>query len=72
MSRTAHSAAELSSVRNALWAKPLPGTAGSGIDVISGQFSVDVFLATKKQQRELDRRFGKGIVRLVGRLVPID
>lgn len=72
VSKAARSQAELSSVQTALTNNPVPGTVDLGIDVTAGQFVVDVMVATKERQRELDQRFGKGAVRLQGLLAPID
>jgi len=72
VSKAAHSTAQLSRVRAALMANPLPEMGSLGIGDSTGQVGVDLFLATEKQQRELDARFGKGTVRLEGLLKPID
>ena len=72
VSKAAHSEAELSSVQAALTNNPMPGTVDLGTDVTAGQLVVDLLVATKERQRELDQRFGKGTVRLQGLLAPVD
>jgi hypothetical protein len=62
--------AELNRVQAGL--SELPGLAGSGQDVVAGVVDARVFVATEGQQRELDERFGAGVVRLTGLLQPID
>ncbi len=61
---------ELNRVQDAL--NKLPGFSGSGQDVVAGVVDARVFVATERQQRELDGRFGAGVVRLSGLLQPID
>ena len=61
---------ELNGVQEAL--NTLPGFSGSGQDVVAGVVDARVFVATERQQRELDERFGVGVVRLSGLLEPID
>jgi hypothetical protein len=70
--KAARSEAELSSVQAALTNNPMPGTVDLGIDVTAGQFVVDVMVASKQRQCELDQRFGNGTVRLQGLLSPVD
>jgi hypothetical protein len=62
--------AELNRVQKAV--DGLPGFSGSGQDVVAGVVDAKVHVATERQQRELDERFGAGVVRLSGVLQPID
>jgi hypothetical protein len=70
VSRAERSQAELSRVQEAV--SGLSGFAGSGQDVVAGVVDVQVWVATERQQREFDERFGAGVVRLSGLLQPID
>jgi len=49
-----------------------PGMTSSSVDILSGTVEVRVFVATQARQRELDARYGPGLVRVVGELKPID
>jgi hypothetical protein len=49
-----------------------PGTTESSIDVITGTIHIGVFVATQPRQRELNARYGPGLVTLSGALQPID
>ena len=61
---------ELNRIQEAV--NKLPGFAGSGQDVVAGVVSAQVYVATEHQQRELDERFGAGVVQLSGLLQPLD
>jgi hypothetical protein len=69
VTKASHSEAELLAARD--WLFDDEGTYGS-IDVRAGHLDVEVLVATHERQRELDERFGAGVVRLQGTLVPID
>jgi len=62
--------AELDDVQQDLWG--LPGLASTGQDVAAGVVEAQVWVATQHAQRQLDRRYGAGVVRLSGLLEPVD
>lgn len=62
--------AELRRVQEGLAGEP--GTLFSSSDVASGTVELCVPVATEERQRELDERYGTGVVRLVGQLEPLD
>jgi hypothetical protein len=62
--------AELRRVQDA--ASKLPGLVSASTDVVAGVVDLQVYVATEHQQRELDERFGAGVVRLSGLLQPLD
>ena len=70
LSKAVRSEAELSAVQAGL--TDLPGSVGVWTDVREGQVVVEVHVATVETQRELDERFGAGVVRQHGLLVPTD
>ena len=70
VSAASRTQAELESVQRTL--ADLPGFVGSGPDVIAGVVDAQVYVATERAQRELDERFGPGVVRLAGVLQPMD
>ena len=70
VSKAVRSEAELSAVQAAL--TDLPGMVAICTDVREGHVVVEVHVATVETQRELDERFGAGVVRQHGLLVPID
>jgi hypothetical protein len=70
VSTAAHTQAELNRVQETL--AELPGLAASGQDVVGGVVDAQVWVATERQQGDLDERFGAGVVRLRGLLRPID
>jgi hypothetical protein len=70
VSAASRTQAELNRVQAAL--SRLPGLTSSGQDVVAGAVDAQVHVATERQQRELDERFGAGVVRLSGALQPID
>ena len=61
---------ELSAVKAALM--DLPDLIGVWTDVRTGQAVVELHVATDERQRELDERFGEGVVRQHGLLVAND
>jgi hypothetical protein len=70
VSQAKHSLAELTNIQSALIGEP--GMSYASVDVVTGTVEIGVFLATQTRQRELDARYGPGLVRLVGALEPID
>jgi len=60
VSKAARGEAEPSSVQAALTNNPMPGTVDLGIDVTAGQFVVDVMVASKERQCELDQAAVRG------------
>jgi hypothetical protein len=62
--------AELHAVQQYLHS--LPGLVMTGQDVTTSVATAQVYVATERQQRDLDERFGPGVVRLSGLLQPID
>lgn len=60
----------LSRIQNELTSDP--GVTESFVDVISGTVHVGVFAATQSRQRELDAKYGPGLITLSGKLEPID
>jgi hypothetical protein len=62
--------AELTRIQDQLTGTP--GMTGSSIDILTGTVEVRVFVATLAGQRELDARYGPGLVKMVGELKPID
>ena len=70
ISEAVRSEAELSGVKAALM--DVPGLLGVWTDLRTGQAVVEVHVATNERQRELDERFGEGVVRQHGVLVAID
>jgi hypothetical protein len=65
-----HSLAELTGIQSALSGGP--GMNYGSVDIVTGTVEIGVFLATQARQRELDSRYGPGLVILVGALEPID
>ena len=70
VSRAVHGDAELAPFQETLVGEP--GMLSVGRDPRSGQVVVEVHRATQERQRELDAQYGEGVVRLKGRLIPID
>ncbi|GAA0899818.1 hypothetical protein [Virgisporangium aurantiacum] len=48
-----------------------PGTTSS-VDPVTGILGIEVFVGTQARQRELDARYGPGVIVLTGLLIPID
>jgi hypothetical protein len=65
-----HTIAELTRIQQDLGHEP--GSLVSSIDVVTGTVRVEVFAPTQSRQRELDARYGPGLVVLTGALEPID
>lgn len=64
-----HTEAELRRIQDELTAE---GVTFAGADVITGTVDIGVWVAYESRQRELDAKYGDGLVRLVGTLKPID
>ena len=67
---TGHSDAELEEIQAEVMAG-LPDFVSSSIEAPAGPVVVEVLVATAQEQRDLDARFGKGVVRLTGTLTPV-
>lgn len=65
-----HSLAELAKIQQELASEPLMTNAST--DIVTGTVEIGVFLATQARQRELDAKYGPGLVNLAGALEPID
>jgi len=70
LSQAKHSLKELKEVEKQV--NPGPGVLYSEIDVVTGTVGVEMWVATQERQRELDVKYGSGLVHLVGALEPID
>jgi hypothetical protein len=70
VSRAVRSDAELAPIQEAVVGEP--GMLGVGREHRTGRVVVDVHRATEERQRELDAQYGEGVVRLKGKLIPID
>jgi hypothetical protein len=70
LSQAKHSLKELDQVQNQL--TPGPGVLYTEIDVVTGTVEVGMLAATQQHQRELDVKYGPGLVHLIGVLEPID
>jgi hypothetical protein len=70
VSAAEQSLAELDKVRRQFAGEP--GMTYAAIDVVTGTVEIGVFVATQARQRELDAKYGPGLVNLVGALEPID
>lgn len=49
-----------------------PGVYSAGVDIVAGQVTLGVYIATEERQRELDEEYGVGVVLQEGALEPID
>ena len=70
VSQARHSFAELTAIQNRITEGP--GLVYTSIDVVAGTVEMEVFVATQTRQRELDSRYGPGVVELIGAFEPID
>jgi hypothetical protein len=70
VSPVARSAAELAQVVRSL--PDIPGVISQGTNTRTGQVELALVIARESLQRQLDERFGAGVVRLSGALEPID
>ena len=70
VSRAVRSDAELAPIQEAVVGEP--GMLGVGTEHRTGRVVVEVHRATEERQRELDAQYGEGVVRLKGKLIPID
>jgi hypothetical protein len=68
VSSAARSTADLHRVRAEL--STLPGLLYAGVDTLTNQVVAGVYVATDARQRELDARYGPGVVKLTGLLEP--
>jgi hypothetical protein len=44
----------------------------SSVDPVTGTLGIEVFVGTQAHQRDLDARYGPGVIVLTGLLTPID
>jgi hypothetical protein len=70
VSPVARSAAELAQVVRSL--PDIPGVISQGTNTRTGQVELALVIARESLQRQLDERFGAGVVRPSGALEPID
>jgi hypothetical protein len=70
VSQAKRSLAELKKVEKQV--NPRPGVIYSEIDPVTGTVEVEMWVATQQRQRELDDKYGSGLVHLAGALEPID
>jgi hypothetical protein len=70
VSQVRQTEAELRKIQDELVKEP--GVISSSIDVTTGTITVEVFLARESRQRELDAKYGAGLIRLQGALHPLD
>jgi hypothetical protein len=70
VSQARHTEAELRKIQDELSTEP--GMSFASTDMISETVEIGVFVATASRQRELDAKYGPGLVNLVGTLEPID
>lgn len=66
-----HTETELRTIQNELHGE-LPGVLASGIDPVTGVVTVDVIVDDGSIQRDMDDRYGAGVVRISARLRPAD
>lgn len=66
-----HTQAELQAIQNELHGE-YPGVLMSGFDPVTGMVDVQVVFDDGGLQREVDERYGPGVVRITGRLRPVD
>ncbi|MFJ6632792.1 hypothetical protein ACIQMR_15580 [Streptomyces sp. NPDC091376] len=69
LTTAARSQAELRKVREQAVQK-VPDLLGASIDIVDNAVSIRTYVATDEMQRDMDRRFGAGVVRLYGWLRP--
>jgi hypothetical protein len=70
VSQARHTEAELRRIQDELSAEP--GMTFASTEIISGTVDIGVFVAREGRQRELDAKYGPGLVNLIGTLEPID
>jgi hypothetical protein len=70
VSQARHSEADLRKIQDELTGEP--GMVFASTDVVSGTIEIGVFVAKEGRQRELDAKYGAGLVNLIGTLEPID
>jgi hypothetical protein len=70
VSQARHTQAELLRIQQELSGSP--GMVSSGADVTTGAVNLGVLVASESRQRELDARYGTGVVVLQGVLKPLD
>lgn len=68
VSRAALSTADLHRIQGEL--STLPGLLSAGVDTLTNQVVAEVYVATDARRRELDTRYGPGVVKLTGILEP--
>ncbi|MGW8951985.1 hypothetical protein [Streptomyces sp. NPDC055709] len=69
LTTAARSGAELRTVRERV-VKTVPNLLGASIDVVGNAVSIRTYVATDELRRDMDRRFGAGVVRVHGWLRP--
>jgi hypothetical protein len=70
VSTARHTEAELARIQDELTSAP--GVVSAGSDPTTGTVNLGVFVALESRQRELDARYGAGVVVLQGLLKPVD
>lgn len=70
VSQARHTEAQLRKIQDELSTEP--GMTYASTDIVAGTVEIGVFVATEKRQRELDAKYGAGLVNLIGTLEPID
>jgi hypothetical protein len=70
VSRAVRADAELAPIQEAVVGEP--GLLSVGTEHRTGRVVVEVHRATEERQRQLDAQYGEGVVRLTGKLIPID
>lgn len=70
VSQAKHSLAELTKIQAGLASER--GMTHASTDVVTGTVEIGVFVANQARQRELNAKYGPGLVNLAGALEPID
>jgi hypothetical protein len=70
VSQVQHTIADLERIQRELATEP--GMTYASIQILSGTVDIGVFAAREGRQRELDAKYGPGLVNLIGTLEPID
>lgn len=70
VSSAEHSERKLTQIQNKVM-QEVEGVISGGVDTIGNYVDVQVYLATDEQQRELDAKYGAGVVRVGGFLRPV-
>jgi hypothetical protein len=70
VSQARHTEAELRKIQDELSTEP--GMSFASTEIVTGTVEIGLFVATEARQRELDAKYGAGLVNLIGTLTPID